>query len=378
MATFALLVVAAIGCRPIMDERTVSGALAVRSRLDALVRDSKAPGIQYLVVAPEQIVFEYAGGWADLAGRRPLNAATTMMAYSMSKTITAAAVLQLVEAQTVKLDDPIDRYLESQPYGPHVTIRHLLSHTSGIPNPIPLAWVHPAARHDTFNERAELVTVLREHPKITCPPGTKYRYSNIGYWLLGPIVERASGETFPSYVLEHVLRPLGITPQELGYVVPDHRDHAQGYLEKYSLMNLVKGFVIDRALIGGYEGRWLHIHDHYLNGPAFGGLVGTARGFGKFLQDQLRPHSMCFTDAARQLFYTPVRTKYGTAVSMTLGWHIGTAQGVPFFYKEGGGGGFRCMMRVYPASGIATVVMTNATGFDVRGLLDVIDPRFLP
>ena len=361
-----------------MEARTASGAEAVRSRLDALVGSAQAPGIHYLVVAPDQIVFEYAGGWADIAGGRPLNAETTMMAYSMSKTVTAAAVLQLVEAQTVRLDDPIDRYVESQPYGLQVTVGQLISHTSGIPNPIPLAWAHSATRHDTFDERAELATVLHKHSKLSFPPGTKYRYSNIGYWLLGAIVERTSGETFQSYVYEHILRPLGITPQELGYVVIDRRDHAQGYLEKYSLMNLVKGFVIDRALIGDYEGRWLHIHDHYLNGPAFGGLVGNARGFGKFLQDQLRPHSRLFNDTTRQLFYTPERTTDGTAIPMTLGWHVGTAEGVRFFYKEGGGGGFHCMMRVYPVAGIATVVMTNATGFDVRRLLDAIDHRFLP
>ena len=116
-----------------MEARTASGAEAVRSRLDALVGSAQAPGIHYLVVAPDQIVFEYAGGWADIAGGRPLNAETTMMAYSMSKTVTAAAVLQLVEAQTVRLDDPIDRYVESQPYGLQVTVGQLISHTSGIP-----------------------------------------------------------------------------------------------------------------------------------------------------------------------------------------------------------------------------------------------------
>lgn len=378
MIALAMLYIVAVGCRPTVDEHTFSDAEAVRSHLDALVRDSKTPGIQYLVVAPDQIVFEYAGGWADIAGRRPLNAATTMMAYSMSKTITAAATLQLVEAQKVNLDAPVDRYLDSQPYGPGVTVRQLLSHTSGIPNPIPLAWVHPAAHHATFDERAALATVLREHPKLSPAPGTKYRYSNIGYWLLGPIIERASGESFPSYVSAHVLRPLGITPEELGYVVPDQGNSAKGYLEKYSWMNLVKSFLIDRALVGGYEGRWLHIHDHYLNGLAFGGLVGTTRGFGKFLQDQLRLRSILFNDTTRRLFNTPVRTKGGTEISMSLGWHIGTLNGARFLYKEGGGGGFHCMMRVYPASGIATVVMTNATGFDVRELLNAMDPRFLP
>ena len=74
----------------------MSGAEAVRSQLDGLVRDAKVPGLQYLVVTPKRFVFDYAGGWADLAGRRKLKASTTLMAYSMSKTITAAAVLRLV------------------------------------------------------------------------------------------------------------------------------------------------------------------------------------------------------------------------------------------------------------------------------------------
>jgi CubicO group peptidase (beta-lactamase class C family) len=142
-------------------------------------------------------------------------------------------------------------------------------------------------------------------------------------------------------------------------------------------MNLVKGFLIDRDLIGDYNGRWLEIRSHYLNGPAFGGLVGTASGFAKFLQDQLRARSVLFNDTTRQLLYAPQQTMRGTPVAMTLGWHIGDLDGPRFFYKEGGGGGFHCMMRVYPGDGIGTVVMTNATGFDVRRLLDAIDASFL-
>jgi D-alanyl-D-alanine carboxypeptidase len=347
-----------------------------RSLLDGLVRDARAPGIQYLVVGPEQVVFEYAGGWADVEGQRPLTSNTTMMLYSMSKTITAAAVLQLVGAKKVELDDPIEAYLDFQPYGPDVTVRHLLSHTSGIPNPIPLRWVHASASHEAFDERAELARVLRRHPKLSHAPGTKYKYSNIGYWLLGPMIEKVSGEPFPSYVREHVLKALGIGPEELGYAVPDERHHAKGYLEKYSLMNVVKRLVIAREWIGGYEGPWLHLRDHYVNGAAFGGLVGSARGVGKFLRDQLRPHSTLFPDTTRQLFYTPQRLEDGNEIPMTPGWHIGSVGGTPYFYKEGGGGGFHSMMRLYPSAGTGTVVMVNATRFDVRGHLDRMDPRF--
>ena len=347
----------------------------VRSRLDALA--SKTPGLQYLVVGPHGTVFEHAGGFADLAARRPMTPETTLMAYSMSKTITAAAVLQLVGAGSIALDGPLDRYVDAQPYGPDVTVRQVLSHTSGIPNPIPLRWVHPAAEHGSFDEAAALAAVLRQHPRPAFAPGAKYAYSNIGYWLLGSVVERASGERFVSYVNERVLRPLGIASRDLDYVIEDPAAHATGYLEKYSLINLIKGAVIDRALVGAYTGSWLEIRPHYPNGPAFGGLVGTARGFGAFLRDQLQPHSRLFDDQTRALFYEPQQTAGGKAIAMTLGWHVGAAGGSPYFYKEGGGGGFHCMMRVYPAARIASVAMANATGVDVGSLLDRMDPSFL-
>jgi CubicO group peptidase (beta-lactamase class C family) len=355
----------------------LAGADPVRTRLDELVRHSKTPGIQYLVVTPHHTVLDYAGGWADIAGRRPMHSDTAMMAYSMSKTITAAAALQLVEAQKVNLDAPIDRYLDSQPYGSAVTVRQLLSHTAGIPNPIPLGWVHQASLHSSFDEHAALGAVLAKHPKLASPPGTRYRYSNIGYWLMGRIIEQASGLPFPSFVRSHVLRPLGIANEELDYTAPASGSSAKGYLEKYSWMNMAKSLLLDKALIGGYEGRWLHIRDHYLNGPAFGGLVGSARGFGKFLQDQLRPHSVLFNDTTRELFNTAARTTAGVDVPMTPGWHVGTASSGRVLYKEGGGGGFHCLMRLYPGAGVGSVVMTNATGFNVHRFLDEMDPSVL-
>jgi D-alanyl-D-alanine carboxypeptidase len=360
-----------------MNERQSAGIDRVESYLKELTRASRTPGIQYVVVNSRDVVFEYAGGWADIRRQVPVDAATTMMAYSMSKTITAAAVLQLVEAGKVGLGDPVERYVDLFPYGSTVTVRQLISHTSGIPNPIPLRWVHPAECHRGFDEKAALAAVLGEHSRLSFEPGTKYAYSNIGYWLLARVVERASGETFSAYVTDRILRPLAIEPRELGYVVVDPLHHATGYLEKYSFMNLAKGFLIDRGLVGEYAGSWLEIRSHYPNGPAFGGLVGTARAFGKFLQDQLREHSVLFDDTTRKLFYAPQQTAAGAPVAMTLGWHIGDLDGARVFYKEGGGGGFHSMMRVYPGDGIATVVMINATGFDVRTLLDTIDPSFL-
>jgi CubicO group peptidase (beta-lactamase class C family) len=306
-----------------------------------------------------------------------MTAATTMMGYSISKTITAAAVMRLVQDQKVGLDSPIREYVGTLPYNGTITVRQLLSHTSGIPNPIPLRWVHLTAQHQQFDEQAALDAAIAAHPRLRFRPGSKYAYSNIGYWLLGRVVEYASGQSFTSYVTTHVLQPVGVPPDELGYAILDPNRHATGYLEKHSVMNLAKRFLIAPEFIGAYTGRWLQIETHYLNGPAFGGLVGTARGFGKFVHDQLAPRSAIFDDATRTLFCEPQRTAEGAPIPMTLGWHIGVRDGMRYFFKEGGGGGFHSLMRMYPQRGIGSVVMTNATGFDVDGFLNAFDPQFL-
>jgi CubicO group peptidase (beta-lactamase class C family) len=109
---------------------------------------------------------------------------TTMMAYSMTKTITAVAVLQLAEAHGIRLEDAIDRYVPVSPYGSSVTISQLLSHTAGVPNPIPLRWVHPADSHEKFDEAEALSAVLQKYPRLLFRPGTRFQL--LQSWLLAP------------------------------------------------------------------------------------------------------------------------------------------------------------------------------------------------
>ena len=79
--------------------------------------------------------------------------------------------------------------------------------------------------------------------------------------------------------------------------------HAKGYLAKYSLMNLAKGFVTDRAVWGEYEGNWLHIKDAYVNGPSFGGAIGSAKAFSAILQDLLAERSVLLGENFKPLLY---------------------------------------------------------------------------
>ena len=194
---------------------------------------------------------------------------------------------------------------------------------------------------------------------------------------LGGVVERAAAQPFEHFVAEQVLAPLGIVAGEMSYNIPGAAYHAIGYLEKYSLMNLLKGLLIDLELTGAYEGRWLRIQPHYVNGPAFGGLIGTARAFGKFLADQLRPASALFDAPTRAMFYEQQHIRAGAPVAMTPGWHVGKLGSHSHFFKEGGGGGFHCIMRVYKDADLATIVMANATAFRSNACLDVVDTPFL-
>ncbi len=339
----------------------------------------KEPGLQYLVVYADRIGFQYSAGLADIAAARRMTPETTMMAYSMTKPLTAVAALQLVDGDLLDLDGDLDEHLPDTPYaGNGITIRQLITHTSGIPNPIPLRWVHPAEDHSEFDESAALDKVLASHPDLRFEPGERFAYSNIGYWLLGKVIEAASGQTYFDWVMTHIVDPLEVSPSEMGFTIPNPERHAAGYLPRFSPMNWGKRLLMDESFWGEYEDRWLRIHDHYLDGPAFGGLIGTARAFARFLQDQLRDESVLLTSEQRILLHERQATRDDTITPMTVGWHIGNHHGHTYLYKEGGGGGFHSEMRLYPDSGIGSVTMANNTTFKSTPLLDTADHAYLP
>jgi CubicO group peptidase (beta-lactamase class C family) len=351
-----------------MNTAHVSGQ--VQQHLDALVAAGASPGLQYTTVNRSGERITRAVGFADVGARTALVATTRLMAYSMSKTVTAAAVLKLAAEGRLGLDDPAERYVDI-PYGPAVTLRRLLCHTAGVRNPIPLRWVHLPRQQAAFDERAALRAVLARCSSLAAAPGTRFAYTNLGYWLLGAIVEACAQRPFTDYVERELLAPLGIGPHELGYSL-DPADTASGYLEKWSWLNLLKRFVIDGAYIDHYEGSWLKIRAHYVDGPAFGGLIGTTAGFGTWLADLLG-ESRVLPGTARSWLFEQQHLASGEPVPMTLGWHIGELDGARHYFKEGGGGGFHSMMRLYAERGFASIVVGNATGFRAGKALDELD-----
>jgi len=346
-----------------------------RSVLSNLMEDDE-PGVQYIFVNKNTTILEHNVGLSNIEKGRLLNSSHTMAAFSMTKTLTAIAVLQLVELNKINLNDSVSDYIE-HPYNPNISIRQLLTHTSGIANPIPLKWVHLSKEHGSFDEASALTKVLNETPDLDAQPGTEYSYSNIGYWLLGKVIEQVSGKTYSDYVTENIIEVLGLTPNEIGFLIVNENNHAKGYLNKWSFMNFFGRFFIDGNILGEYEGSWLHIKNVYLNGPSFGGAIGSATAFSKILQDLLSEESKLLNPHIKSLLYRQQETNSGEKIQMTLGWHIGELNGVRYYYKEGGGAGFHSEMRIYPEKGVASVIMVNRTSFNSRKVLSRLDKNFV-
>ncbi|GAX60012.1 penicillin binding protein/Beta-lactamase class C protein [Candidatus Scalindua japonica] len=373
------------GCATTGTHHTVKNSREAATDILNRYIGKKVPGVQYIVVDKNHTIFEYSGGLADIKNQRRMKFSTTMPAYSLTKLITAAAVLQLVERDMVSLDDKMNQYLSSRPYSNDITIRHLLSHTSGIPHPFPIRmdiehimmWVCPIDNSERIDEDSALVQVLQEHKKLLFKPGKKYGYSNIGYWLLGKIIESVTNQRYIDYIKENLFKPLKLEEQELGFDIYDRANHAKGYLAKYSLSNFFKRVLIDKIAWCDYEGKWLHLRGCYMNGPSVAGLIGNARGFSRFLQDQLKDNSHLFNHETKELYYTQQQNNSGKLLNTTLGWHIGKLEGVEYFYRRGNGVGFYNEMRIYPTRGIATIIMTNKRISNANRIMRKLDKIFL-
>ena len=329
------------------------------------------PGYQYVIADQQTIIARATEGLADVRNTSAMTRDHMLPVYSMTKTFTAIALLQLADRGIIRLEDSINHWLDT-PYPDQVTIGHLLTHTSGIANPIPLKWVHLPDEHGSFDENAFLKKLTEKYSRLTAAPGHRYRYSNIGYWLAGKIVEAASGLSFTDYVSQHIFAPVGVTSAMASFTIAENA-MATGYVSRWSVTGLLAPWLIDARFLGTSSGKWREIVTPYMNGPAYGGIYATTDGIILLLRDLLRDDSLLLSPDARKLLFTQARTNDGKPVAMSYGWHIAESGGQVYYFKEGGGAGFHSEMRIYPDSGVASVLMANRTAFNVKEVLSTLD-----
>lgn len=345
--------------------------------LDSMVKAEKTPGLQYIVVNQDDVLFSYTKGYSDIAGKATVNEKTKFNAYSVTKTFTAIAILQLVEQKKMNLDNFVTRYYPENPYN-GITIRQLLSHTAGLPNPIPLNWIHLATEDSDFNSKQFVDEIIRKNNKLKNKSGEKFSYSNIGFLVLGIIIENVSGMSYREYVRQNILDKIPLERNEMDFVIYPKEDHAKGYQKTNTFLNLLLGLFIDKKkYMIGKEDKWSAFKPLYVNGSSYGGLIGNARAFSKYLQDLLRHDSKLLSVETKKQMFLKQKLNDGKEIAMSLGWFHGILNGKKYYTHPGGGGGYYTEIRIYPSHKMATVIMMNRSGMSDERLLDKVDILFI-
>jgi CubicO group peptidase (beta-lactamase class C family) len=169
-----------------------------------------SPGCALAVIQGGQIVYERGYGMANLEHDIPISPQTTFYVGSLSKQFTAMSVLLLVEQGKPSLDDDVHKYVPEIPdYGHPITIRHLIHHTSGLPDFFVL-WHASGRDFADFMPEEHVLGLLARQRTLNFTPGHRFEYSNSGYFLLSLIVKRVSGQSLREFAEENMFRPLGM------------------------------------------------------------------------------------------------------------------------------------------------------------------------
>jgi len=354
--------------------------IAVTSRaapppLEDVLRDLTArtvPGLAAVVVDRDRVVLERAAGLADIGAGRQMGIDSVCLWFSMTKIVTATAAMQLVDRGRLTLDDPVRAHLPGFPTPrarwPEVTVRHLLSHSSGLGNPIPVRWVHPVGRpaRDAHQFTLEL---LARHGRLRFAAGSRAVYSNLGYLALGEVIGAAGGQRYEDHVRRHILAPLGMSCTDFTYRADMDADAATGYQSRRSPMTPLFRLMLPQGVVAGNEGRFLAFHRFCVDGPAYGGLIGSVRDAARFMGAHLNAGRVGGIQLLSAESVDAMQTIQATGrkLDVGLGWfrrHGDRPSPEPYLEHLGGGGGFFNMMRIYPGRRTGVTLMGNATAYD--------------
>lgn len=296
------------------------------------------PGASLLVVRDGQTVLARGYGLADVERHVPVTPQTDFRLASLSKQFTATTIMLLVADGRLRYDDSIFTLVAGLPaFARGVTVRHLLNHTSGLPD-------YESFVPDTQTAQvrdADVPALIARAPGLKFAPGTHYAYSNTGYCLLALVVEHVTGRHFADVLHERIFIPLGMTntmAREEKTVVPNR---AYGYTVRPTGIRRT-----DQSNTSATLG----------DGGIYSNVLDLAKWDGA-----LEHHTLVSADAQRLAWMPPALpdtavTEYG------FGWFIGKAHGLTRQYHHGESRGFTNFILRYPDRRLTVVVLTNRTG----------------
>ncbi|HEX3577127.1 MAG TPA: serine hydrolase domain-containing protein [Thermoanaerobaculia bacterium] len=317
------------------------------ARIDAMLNDAirsgPAAGASIAVVKGGRTIIASGYGFANVELEARATANTVYHIDSITKHLTAAAILQLADQKKLSLDDAVGTYIPRLPASwKNVRIRHLLSHTSGSESYTSLPSWGPQERLDMSHDA--IVDLVREAP-FHFEPGASWRYNNTGFYLLGMVIEKVTGQPYAEAMQQRVFAPLGMdATRYCGF----------------------RSVVSQRA--SGYEvdhGKVVNAEPMSWDAPfAGGGLCSTVLDLVRF-ERAIEDHRL-FSDSMLKMMRTPSTLSDGLSVDYGFGTRLGNLGGHRIVGHTGNGGGFRNIFERFPDDDLTIVVLTNADGGAVR------------
>jgi len=313
----------------------------VDAYISAKMEELDIPGAALVIVQDDQIVHLKGFGVADGSGR-PVTPQTPFFTGSTGKSITALAIMQLVEAGKIKLDAPVQTYLPwfrvaDAKASEVITVRQLLNMTSGIPRSIGQEQLANTDLSDSAIENN-----VRELAKIEliAPPGEQFEYSNANYVTLGMIIQAVTGQSYETYIRENIFQPLDMQNSFASKTKAQQDGLAVGYQKWFGIPVASPDLPFSRGSL-----------------PA-GQLILSAEDFGHYLIAQLNKGSyqgiaLLSPSGIAEMHQPPANTSYG------MGWEVQHFQDVQVLAHDGAVPGFTTVMFLVPEKDLAIAMVMN-------------------
>ena len=350
----------------------------LQQRLDAIRLRQSIPGISVAIIWPDGHEWAGVSGLADEASARPVKPGTAFALASVSKTFTAAVVLQLAEEGAISLDAPVAPLLPDVAItlDPRITVRMLLDHTSGLPDFFLSPTIDKALQGDTAAEwtaEQALSYVDPEH----ADPGTQWTYANTNYVLLGLLVQKATGKPLSEEIRTRLLDPLGLRDTWYQGDEPPLAPEATGYS-----LRKVDGEWTHDALGGADSRGFMPFRSVITAAGGAGSMASTALDTARWIRAYASGRVVTAPTLAAMLDDMSLTAALGAEVPYGLG-----IQGIPVGTHAALGHsgrllGFRGVARHLTSSGFTIVVLTNQSYRDpgkiASALMDLLIPQETP
>jgi CubicO group peptidase (beta-lactamase class C family) len=329
-----------------------AGGVARADKIDDFIRAEMqkhhVPGLSLAVVKDGKIVKVEGYGLADVKQKVAARPETIFKIGSVSKQFIATGIMLLVQDGQLRLEDPINKYLEGPPSAwKAITIRHLLTHTSGL--------VREAPGFDPFKIQSDADVIRTAYPlPLRFAPGEKWEYCNVGYFALAEIIRKVSGRPWTDFLEERVFKPSGMTTTRPTNTSERLASRALGY--------------------AGDQNR-KEADDRPALRPS-GAFLSTVLDLAKW--DAVLSTDQVLSESTRRQMWTPVRLNDGKTHPYGFGWELGALKDHKLVQHGGSMPGFRSQFARFVDDGVSIIILTNAEDVDRGSIVLGIAEFYLP